>query len=157
MAGERHGMCESNMAALCKSNGKDNLKAKRNGVGTAWYVWISLNRFFCTIIISEMLLASSRKVTVIAARFWSKYHVWARAAVSQFMEMFWKVLTSAAVVAIPERQATSQLPSIDAQRHYLFYIAVAVNTGWSKRLCAPDDYSTKTGKNSLNSFNHLPW
>jgi hypothetical protein len=25
MAGERHGMCESNMDALCETNGKDNL------------------------------------------------------------------------------------------------------------------------------------
>jgi hypothetical protein len=25
MAGERHGMCESNTAALCKSNGKDTI------------------------------------------------------------------------------------------------------------------------------------
>jgi hypothetical protein len=25
-----------------------------------------------------------------------------------------------------------------------------------KSLCAPDDYSTKTRKNILNSFNHLP-
>jgi hypothetical protein len=28
--------------------------------------------------------------------------------------------------------------------------------GDQKRLCAPDDYSTKTCKNILNSFNHLP-
>jgi hypothetical protein len=27
MAGERHGMCESNTAALCKSNGKTQSKA----------------------------------------------------------------------------------------------------------------------------------
>jgi hypothetical protein len=32
-----------------------------------------------------------------------------------------------------------------------------IYTGWSKSLCAPDDYSTKTRKNILNSFNHLPW
>jgi hypothetical protein len=42
MAGERHGMCESNTAALCKSNGKDTAKAlaERHGnkMGTAWYV-----------------------------------------------------------------------------------------------------------------------
>jgi hypothetical protein len=32
------------------------------------------------------------------------------------------------------------------------------NTGWSKSLCASDDYSTKkTRKNILNSFNHFPW
>jgi hypothetical protein len=44
MAGERHGMCESNTAALCKSNGKDKSKplAERYGRGTAWYVWIRL-------------------------------------------------------------------------------------------------------------------
>jgi hypothetical protein len=27
-------------------------------------------------------------------------------------------------------------------------------TGWSKRLCAPDDYSTKTRKHILSSFGH---
>jgi hypothetical protein len=30
-------------------------------------------------------------------------------------------------------------------------------TEWSKRLYAPDDYSKKTSKNILNSFNYLPW
>jgi hypothetical protein len=30
-------------------------------------------------------------------------------------------------------------------------------TGWSRNLCAPDDYSTKTRKNILISFNHLAW
>jgi hypothetical protein len=30
-------------------------------------------------------------------------------------------------------------------------------TGWSKILCAPDDYSKNTSKNILNSFNHSPW
>jgi hypothetical protein len=30
-------------------------------------------------------------------------------------------------------------------------------TGWSKSRCAPDYYSTKTGKNIVNSFIHLPW
>jgi hypothetical protein len=30
-------------------------------------------------------------------------------------------------------------------------------TGWSKSLCASADYSAKTCKNILNSFNHLPW
>jgi hypothetical protein len=40
----RHGMCESNMAALCQSNGKTQSKplAERDGRGTAWYVWIGL-------------------------------------------------------------------------------------------------------------------
>jgi hypothetical protein len=44
MAGERHGMCESNTAALCKSNGKGTLKplAERHGMGTARYVSIRL-------------------------------------------------------------------------------------------------------------------
>jgi hypothetical protein len=32
-----------------------------------------------------------------------------------------------------------------------------VYTGWSKSLRPPDDYSTKTRKNILNSSNHLPW
>jgi hypothetical protein len=36
MAGERHGMCESNTVALCKSNGKDTDR------GMAWYVCIGL-------------------------------------------------------------------------------------------------------------------
>jgi hypothetical protein len=38
MAGEGHGMCESNTAALCKSNGKTQSKAlaERHGRGTAW-------------------------------------------------------------------------------------------------------------------------
>jgi hypothetical protein len=38
MARARHGMCESNTAALCKSNGKTQCKplAARHGRGTAW-------------------------------------------------------------------------------------------------------------------------
>jgi hypothetical protein len=32
-ARERHGMCESNTAALCKSNGKDTIETLS---GTAW-------------------------------------------------------------------------------------------------------------------------
>jgi hypothetical protein len=38
MAWARHGMCESNTAALCKSNGKTSSKplAARHGRGTAW-------------------------------------------------------------------------------------------------------------------------
>jgi hypothetical protein len=42
MAWARHGMCESNMAALCKSNGKDTIKTlssragQGNGMGAAW-------------------------------------------------------------------------------------------------------------------------
>jgi hypothetical protein len=42
MAGERHGMCESNTAALCKSNGKDTIETLCRTVwqgksrGTAW-------------------------------------------------------------------------------------------------------------------------
>jgi len=37
---------------------------------------------------------------------------------------------------------------------YLYY-----NTGWSKSLCAPDDYRRKNAQkySILNSFNHLPW
>jgi hypothetical protein len=31
-----------------------------------------------------------------------------------------------------------------------------INTGKSKSICASDDYSTKTRKHVLNSFNHLP-
>jgi hypothetical protein len=34
MARARHGMCESNTAALCKSNGKDNLNSFWHGM--AW-------------------------------------------------------------------------------------------------------------------------
>jgi hypothetical protein len=30
-------------------------------------------------------------------------------------------------------------------------------TGWSKSLCAPDDYSTKNTQKILNTFNQLPW
>jgi hypothetical protein len=44
MARARHGMCVSNTAALCKSNGKDNLNTfwhgtarQGNGMGAAWY------------------------------------------------------------------------------------------------------------------------
>jgi hypothetical protein len=41
MAGARHGMCESNTAALCKSNGKDTIYTlsstawQGNGMGAA--------------------------------------------------------------------------------------------------------------------------
>jgi hypothetical protein len=44
MAWERNGMCESNTAALCKSNGKDTISTfsgtawQGNSRGTAWYV-----------------------------------------------------------------------------------------------------------------------
>jgi hypothetical protein len=44
MAWARHGMCESNTAALCKSNVKDTIRALSvaallgNGMGAAWYV-----------------------------------------------------------------------------------------------------------------------
>jgi hypothetical protein len=38
MARARHVMCESNTAALCKSNGKDNQNTSWHGMGTAWYV-----------------------------------------------------------------------------------------------------------------------
>jgi hypothetical protein len=47
MAQARHGMCESNTAAQCKSNGKDSLNPQRHGMagerhgrgmGTAWCV-----------------------------------------------------------------------------------------------------------------------
>ena len=49
-----HGKCESDTAALCKSNGKDILNPYRRGMagerhgrgmGTAYYVWIGLNKF----------------------------------------------------------------------------------------------------------------
>jgi hypothetical protein len=30
------------------------------------------------------------------------------------------------------------------------------NTGYAKSPCAPDDHNTKTHKNILNNFNHLP-
>jgi hypothetical protein len=42
MARARHGMCESNTAALCKSNGKDTIYTlsgtawQGNAMGTAW-------------------------------------------------------------------------------------------------------------------------
>jgi hypothetical protein len=42
MALARHGICESNTAALCKSNGKDTIKTlsgtawQGNGMGAAW-------------------------------------------------------------------------------------------------------------------------
>jgi hypothetical protein len=42
MARARHGMCESNTTALCKSNGKDTIEKlsgtawQGNGMGTAW-------------------------------------------------------------------------------------------------------------------------
>jgi hypothetical protein len=35
----QHGMCESNKAALCKSNGKDTIQTLSR---TAWYGWFSL-------------------------------------------------------------------------------------------------------------------
>jgi hypothetical protein len=36
---EQHGMCGSNMAALCKSNGKEcEALAEQHGRCTAWYV-----------------------------------------------------------------------------------------------------------------------
>jgi hypothetical protein len=41
-------------------------------------------------------------------------------------------------------------------RKYIYSIIYSY-TGWSKSLCAPDDYSSKTCKCILNSFNHLPW
>ena len=40
------------------------------------------------------------------------------------------------------------------------FIKAYVTTGWSKSLCAPDDYNTKKNTkkySTLNSFNHLPW
>ena len=44
MAWARHGKCESYVAALCKSNGKDTSKplAAWHGMGAACYVWIGL-------------------------------------------------------------------------------------------------------------------
>ena len=48
MAWARHGKCESDTAALCKSNGKDTFQTlsgkawQGNGMGTT-YVWIGLN------------------------------------------------------------------------------------------------------------------
>ena len=47
-ARHRHGMCDSNTAALCKLNGKDTIQTlsgkawQGNGMGTACYVWINL-------------------------------------------------------------------------------------------------------------------
>jgi hypothetical protein len=44
MARHRHGMCESNTAALCKSNGKDKIETLNStawqgkGMETTWYV-----------------------------------------------------------------------------------------------------------------------
>jgi hypothetical protein len=43
---------------------------------------------------------------------------------------------------------------LSSESRWVEYLA---NTGWSKSLCAPDDYSTKTRKNVLNNFNQLPW
>jgi len=48
MAWAWHGKCVSNMAALCKSNGKDTFQTlsgtawQGNGMGMTWYVWIGL-------------------------------------------------------------------------------------------------------------------
>jgi hypothetical protein len=48
MAQARHGMCESNKAAPCKSNGKDTMETlsgtvwQGNGMNAAWDVGISL-------------------------------------------------------------------------------------------------------------------
>jgi hypothetical protein len=43
MARVRHGICESNLAALCKSNGKDNLNPLWHGLaGERHGMWISL-------------------------------------------------------------------------------------------------------------------
>jgi hypothetical protein len=42
MAWAWHGKCESDTAALSKSNGKDSLNTYRHGMGTACYVWIGL-------------------------------------------------------------------------------------------------------------------
>jgi hypothetical protein len=45
----RHGKCESDTSALCKSNGKDTFQTlsgtawQGNGMSTACYVWIGLN------------------------------------------------------------------------------------------------------------------
>jgi hypothetical protein len=50
MARARHGMCESNTAALCKLNGKDTLQTlsgtawQENGMGAAWYCELVLSR-----------------------------------------------------------------------------------------------------------------
>ena len=49
VVGAWHGKCESDTAALCKSNGKDTFQTLRgtawqeNGMDTACYVWIGLN------------------------------------------------------------------------------------------------------------------